>query len=62
MMSSEVGFVCNDEKDYVHAVNNIHSISPHECRNYSMKKYHYMRMAEDYVREYKKEIGSWSDG
>ncbi len=57
MMCSEVGFVCINERDYIDAVDNINSISPHKCRDYAMKKYHYMRMAEDYVKEYKKEIG-----
>lgn len=56
IISSDVGFVCKDEDDYVSAVNNIASISSKACRNKAMKEYHYLRMASDYVVEYQKEL------
>ena len=56
IISPDVGFVCSDESDYVKAVNNVAGISPHACREKAMKKYHYLRMAADYVAEYLKEI------
>lgn len=56
MMSPDVGFVCADEKDYVDAINNIESISFHQCREYAIRKFHYIRMAKDYLKEYEMEI------
>jgi glycosyltransferase involved in cell wall biosynthesis len=56
IISSDVGFVCKDEKDYVSAVQRIGDISPHACRQKAVGEYHYLRMAADYVVEYQKEI------
>lgn len=56
IISSDVGFVCKDEKDYVAAVNNVANISPRVCRDKAMSEYHYLRMSADYAVEYEKEI------
>lgn len=56
IISSDVGFVCKDEKDYVSAVQRIGDISPHACRQKAVGEYHYLRMAADYLVEYQKEI------
>jgi glycosyltransferase involved in cell wall biosynthesis len=56
IISSDVGFVCKDENDYVAAVNRITDISPHTCRDKAIREYHYLRMAADYVTEYQREI------
>ena len=56
IISSEVGFVCKDEKDFVAAVNNISSIAPRTCRAKAMKDFHYLRMAADYVKEYERQL------
>jgi glycosyltransferase involved in cell wall biosynthesis len=56
IISSDVGFVCKDEGDYIAAVNSTASISPMACREKAMREYHYMRMAADYAVEYQKEI------
>ncbi len=56
IISSDVGFVCQDENDYVAAVNGIGEISPRVCREKAMREYHYLRMAADYVIEYEKEL------
>jgi glycosyltransferase involved in cell wall biosynthesis len=56
IISPEVGFVCGDESDYVKAINNVAEISPRACREKAMKEYHYLRMAADYVAEYRKEL------
>lgn len=56
IISSEVGFVCKDENDYVAAINDIADISPQACRDKAVREYHYLRMAADYVVEYQKEI------
>lgn len=56
IISSDVGFVCSEESDYIDAINNVSEISPQACRDKAMKEYHYLRMAADYVREYEKEL------
>lgn len=56
IISPDVGFVCKTENDYVAAINNITTISSQSCRDKAMKKYHYLKMAADYVAEYQKEI------
>jgi len=56
VISSDVGFVCKDEDDYVTAITSIESISPEACREKAMREYHYLRMAADYAVEYQKEI------
>lgn len=56
IISSEVGFVCAEEKDYVAAIDRLADISPRACREKALSEYHYLRMARDYVAEYQKEI------
>ncbi|HXM36054.1 MAG TPA: glycosyltransferase, partial [Pyrinomonadaceae bacterium] len=59
IISSDVGFVCKNDHDYVAAINNISSIAPRACRNKAMKDYHYLRMASDYIFEYQKELARY---
>ena len=56
IITPDVGIVCTTHDDYVAAINKISAIPPRACRRKAMKKYHYMRMATDYVFEYQKEI------
>jgi glycosyltransferase involved in cell wall biosynthesis len=56
IISTDVGFVCQDEKDYVAAIDRIADISARACRDKAMRDYHYLRMAADYVAEYQREI------
>lgn len=56
LVTPDVGFVCREEADYLNAVANIDTISPQACRNRAMNNYHYLRMAEGYVEQYKLEI------
>ena len=61
MVSPDVGFVCAAERDYMNALNNIDSISTRACRYHALENYHYMRMAEAYLKEYEAEIDrSWN--
>ncbi|MGH8468829.1 MAG: glycosyltransferase [Gammaproteobacteria bacterium] len=55
IISSEVGFVCKDENDYVAAIKDIADVSSQACRDKAVSEYHYLRMAADYVVEYQKE-------
>jgi glycosyltransferase involved in cell wall biosynthesis len=41
IISSDVGFVCKDENDYVAAVNRITDISPDTCREGRMSFFDY---------------------
>ena len=55
------GFVCADESEYLNAVANIEQIKPADCRRLALARFHYLDMARNYVREYEREIESWSD-
>jgi glycosyltransferase involved in cell wall biosynthesis len=56
LISPDVGFVCATEQDYLAAIEHVHQISPAACREKVMHNYHYLRMARDYVEQYKQEI------
>jgi glycosyltransferase involved in cell wall biosynthesis len=57
LVTEEVGFVCTDLNEYEKAIERITEISPRACREKAMKDFHYLRMANDYVKEYEKELG-----
>lgn len=61
IISSDVGFVCKSENDYVAAVNRLAEISPQACRDKAMREYHYLKMAAAYVVEYEQEIARNGD-
>ena len=56
MVQPELGFTCRTEDDYVRAVEQSGEISPATCRRHALDRYHYLRMAGDYVREYRVEL------
>jgi glycosyltransferase involved in cell wall biosynthesis len=58
IVTSEVGFICKDDQDYVDAIGRIDEISPRACRERAFTQYHYLRMTRDYIREYETEIAS----
>jgi glycosyltransferase involved in cell wall biosynthesis len=51
-----VGFVCATANEYRSAVRNIDQISPLTCQTVALERYHYLRMARDYIVEFEKEI------
>jgi glycosyltransferase involved in cell wall biosynthesis len=57
-----VGFVCATAGEYRSAVRNIDRISPLTCRTVALERYHYLRMARDYIIEFEKEIAFRSSG
>jgi len=57
LMTQEVGFVCADLNEYERAIGRISEISPKACREKALKDFHYLRMADDYVNEYGRELG-----
>jgi glycosyltransferase involved in cell wall biosynthesis len=56
IVTPETGFLCSEPEEWDRAVDAIGSISPRRCREIGMERYHYRRMARDYVREYAREI------
>jgi len=56
IVSSDVGFVCSDYDDYLKAVDQIGNIDARICRDTAANRFHYLRMARDYVDEYGREI------
>jgi glycosyltransferase involved in cell wall biosynthesis len=56
MVSADVGFICQTEDDYVEAIANVGAIYRATCRQYALDRFHYLRMAADYVREYEREL------
>ena len=61
IITSDVGFVCKDEKDYIAAINGISAIAPQVCRDKAIKDFHYLRMAADYVKEYEQQLSDFDD-
>lgn len=58
LVTPDVGFVCENEKEYRDAIELIQTVPPTACRAKAMKDFHYLRMAADYVREYESEIAA----
>jgi glycosyltransferase involved in cell wall biosynthesis len=56
LVSSSIGFVCTSDDEYLEAVEKLDTISPLACRETAMRNYHYSRMAQDYLNEYKVEM------
>ncbi|NEO38735.1 MAG: glycosyltransferase family 4 protein [Moorea sp. SIOASIH] len=56
IVSSDVGFICHRQKDYIAAVERLDEISPQACREKAMRDFHYRTMAANYLKEYEKEI------
>ncbi len=55
------GFVCAGESEYLDAVANIGRIKPADCRQLALRRFHYLDMARNYLREYQREIEGWSN-
>jgi glycosyltransferase involved in cell wall biosynthesis len=56
LVTPEVGFVCRTEREYGEAFKRIETINPARCREVALARFHYLRMARDYLREYEVEI------
>jgi glycosyltransferase involved in cell wall biosynthesis len=57
VVTNEVGFVCSTREEMIAATGNIGTIRPEACREYALEHFHYLRMAERYVEEYRRTIG-----
>jgi glycosyltransferase involved in cell wall biosynthesis len=56
LVTGDVGFLCRGEREFAEAIGRIGTISPAACREKALRDYHYLRMAEDYLREYRSEM------
>ena len=55
------GFICAEESEYLNAVENLDHIKPADCRQLALSRFHYLDMAQKYIREYEREIETWSN-
>jgi len=58
LVSPQVGFLCDQPEEWDRAVDRVREISPRQCREEAVQKYHYRRMTTDYLREYEIEIAT----
>jgi glycosyltransferase involved in cell wall biosynthesis len=58
ILPPEAGFLCATFEDYSTAVDRLGQVSPALCRRAAMERFHYKRMAADYLREYQAAIGA----
>jgi len=56
LVTSEVGFLCRGEGEVADAIGRSGEISPAACREKALHDHHYLRMAREYVREYRVEM------
>ncbi|HEX7677363.1 MAG TPA: glycosyltransferase [Thermoanaerobaculia bacterium] len=56
LVTEDVGFICRAEEELVEAIGRAGTIEPAACREKALRDYHYLRMARDYVREYRTEM------
>jgi glycosyltransferase involved in cell wall biosynthesis len=56
LVTSDVGFLCRGEREFAEAIGRIGEISPATCREKAVRDHHYLRMADDYLREYRAEM------
>jgi len=57
LITPETGFLCASDDEYVGAIERAHEIAPAACRARAMRDFHYLRMAEDYVKQYERVLG-----
>jgi glycosyltransferase involved in cell wall biosynthesis len=60
IVTEETGILCTRDGEWSAAIDRIDQISPARCRAIAMEKYHYRRMAQDYLGEYWREVERFS--
>ncbi len=51
LITSDVGFLCDNDDEYVEAIRKAHTIAPSACREVAMRRFHYRVMAEGYLKQ-----------
>jgi glycosyltransferase involved in cell wall biosynthesis len=57
LVTPEVGFVGSDRAAYEDAIGRLGEIDPATCREVALERFHYRRMAAEYVREFERGLG-----
>lgn len=52
IITPDVGFLCNNEQDFINAIENIGSIKPSNCRERVMQNFTDIIMANNYIKYY----------
>ena len=60
MVTPDVGYICTSRDDYFRAIDRIDSIRPEDCRRRAIERFHHLKMAREYVAEYRREIASYA--
>ena len=58
LVPEDVGFRCDNFDEFEAAINNVHKISKHRCREWAMEKFSSDVMANSYIDEYNKILNS----
>jgi len=56
IVTPATGFICDEDQEWLSALDRLAEISPLRCREVAQERFHYRRMVGDYVREYRVEI------
>ena len=56
LVDEKIGFTCDNENDYLEAVERLDAIHPRDCRAYALEHFHYLDMAKNYVLQYEYEL------
>jgi glycosyltransferase involved in cell wall biosynthesis len=56
IVTPETGFLCGRREQWDMAIDRAGEIAPRRCRQIGLERYHYRRMARDYLREYQREM------
>lgn len=54
LVDQEVGFICETEDDYRHALENVRDIRPRTCREYAVEHFSIERSANQYLQLYRR--------
>lgn len=56
IVTPETGFLCDEDEEWLRALDRLDEVSPARCRAVADARFHYRRMVADYLDEYRKEI------
>lgn len=61
LLTAECGALCNTENDWLKALDELEKWEPATCRRTALTRFHYLRMARDYVPMYRQEINRFRE-
>ena len=54
LVTTEVGRICATDEDFIDGIRDLGSFDPKRCYDWMMERFHYHRMAKDYLKLYEK--------